>query len=105
MDYQLNMNKSSSSPKPKNHFFHGQKQPYEEELAEHSTLSTPTTLSSTYLTADSPWKHPTTVDCLKLDDEHKRQTMELKTVGKMGMVRRKQFLQKRDFSRSHEVSS
>ena len=73
MDYQLNMKKPSSSPKPTNHFFHGPKQPYEGELAEHSTLSTSTTLSSTYLTADSPWKHPTTVDCLKLDDEHKRQ--------------------------------
>ena len=29
--------------------------------------------------------------------------MELKHVGKVGMVKRKQFLQKRDFSRSHEV--
>jgi hypothetical protein len=29
--------------------------------------------------------------------------MELKAVGKLGMVRRKQFLQKRDISRSHEV--
>jgi hypothetical protein len=29
--------------------------------------------------------------------------MELKNVGKVGMVKRKQFLQKRDFSRSHEV--
>ncbi|CAF1103704.1 unnamed protein product [Adineta ricciae] len=76
MDYQLNMKKPSSSPKPTNHFFHGQKQPYQEELAEHSTLSTSTTLLSTYLTADSPWKHPTTVDCLKLDDEHKRQILK-----------------------------
>lgn len=31
--------------------------------------------------------------------------MELKTVGKIGMVKRKQFLQKRDISRSHEVNS
>ncbi len=29
--------------------------------------------------------------------------MELKAVGKLGMVKRKQFLQKRDISRSHEV--
>jgi len=29
--------------------------------------------------------------------------MELKAVGKVGMVKRKQFLQKRDISRSHEV--
>ncbi|CAF4354366.1 unnamed protein product, partial [Rotaria sp. Silwood2] len=29
--------------------------------------------------------------------------MELKSVGKLGMVKRKQFLQKRDISRSHEV--
>ena len=29
--------------------------------------------------------------------------MELKSVGKIGMVKRKQFLQKKDFSRSHEV--
>jgi hypothetical protein len=29
--------------------------------------------------------------------------MELKTVGKIGMVKRKQFLQNRDISRSHEV--
>jgi len=29
--------------------------------------------------------------------------MELKTVGKIGMVKRKQFLQSRDISRSHEV--
>jgi hypothetical protein len=29
--------------------------------------------------------------------------MELKNVGKVGLVKRKQFLQKRDFSRSHEV--
>lgn len=29
--------------------------------------------------------------------------MELKNIGKLGMVKRKQFLQKRDFSRSHEV--
>jgi len=31
--------------------------------------------------------------------------MELKAVGNLGMVKRKQFLQKRDISRSHEVSS
>ena len=31
--------------------------------------------------------------------------MELKTVGKLGLVKRKQFLQKRDISRSHEVST
>jgi hypothetical protein len=31
--------------------------------------------------------------------------MELKAVGKLGMVKRKQFLQKRDISRSHEVKS
>jgi hypothetical protein len=30
--------------------------------------------------------------------------MELKPVGKLGMVKRKQFLQKRDISRSHEVN-
>ena len=30
--------------------------------------------------------------------------MELKAVGKIGMVKRKQFLQKRDISRSHEVN-
>jgi hypothetical protein len=29
--------------------------------------------------------------------------MEFKNVGKVGMVKRKQFLQKRDISRSHEV--
>lgn len=28
----------------------------------------------------------------------------MKNVGKVGMVKRKQFLQKRDFSRSHEVN-
>lgn len=31
--------------------------------------------------------------------------MELKPVGKMGLIKRKQFLQKRDFSRSHEVGA
>jgi len=31
--------------------------------------------------------------------------MELKAVGKLCMVKRKQFLQKRDISRSHEVNS
>ena len=30
--------------------------------------------------------------------------MELKPVGKLGLVKRKQFLQKRDISRSHEVN-
>lgn len=30
--------------------------------------------------------------------------MELKNIGKVGMVKRKQFLQNRDISRSHEVT-
>ncbi|CAF3090643.1 unnamed protein product [Rotaria sp. Silwood2] len=34
---------------------------------------------------------------------HYEKEMELKSVGKLGMVKRKQFLQKRDISRSHEV--
>ncbi|CAF0987631.1 unnamed protein product [Rotaria sordida] len=36
----------------------------------------------------------------ELMDQH---DMELKSVGKLGMVKRKQFLQKRDISRSHET--
>ncbi|CAF1201318.1 unnamed protein product [Adineta steineri] len=103
MDYQLNLKKTPSpvslaADRP----LHERKLQYQERIDEHAILPSSTTLSPTYLTAD-PWKPMTITDTLKVDDGHKRQDMELKNIGKMGIMKRKQFLQKRDFSRSHEV--
>ncbi|UJR07760.1 hypothetical protein I4U23_012043 [Adineta vaga] len=105
MNHPLNIRKlpSPSSPKTTNCSFHGRKLDNQDQVPEHSTLSSSPANPSTYLAANSVWNNMATIDSLKLDDERKKQTMEMKTVGKMGMVRRKQFLQKRDFSRSHEL--
>jgi hypothetical protein len=71
MDYQLNMKNILSSKRS----FHGKKLQYQENVVEQSNFppSTTTTLSSTYLTADSPWKTVATIVSPKLEDGQKRQ--------------------------------
>ncbi|CAF3715147.1 unnamed protein product [Rotaria socialis] len=84
--------------------FHGRKLQYQEKVLEQSILPQQTAiLSPTYLTADRAWKTVATIVTHKPGHDQKRQEMELKNIGKVGMVKRKQFLQKRDISRSHEV--
>ncbi|CAF0915406.1 unnamed protein product [Rotaria sordida] len=74
----------------------------QERIIEQSTscFSTATTLmpphSTTYIIRRMSPK-------ISSDDSEEIQDMELKSVGKLGMVKRKQFLQKRDISRSHET--
>jgi hypothetical protein len=54
---------------------HGRKLQYQEEVVEQSIFppSTTTTLSPTYLTADSAWKRVATIVSPKLGDGQKRQ--------------------------------
>ncbi|CAF1313852.1 unnamed protein product [Adineta steineri] len=69
-----------------------------------TTTTTVTTLMPNYLTTDSIRKvSPSNISHNFGDKQIKKKEMELKAVGKLGMVKRKQFLQKRDISRSHEV--
>jgi hypothetical protein len=75
MDYQLNMKNTPSSKRA----FHGRKLQYQEKVVEQSIfppsppITTTTTLSSTYLTADSTWKTIATIISPKLGDEQNRQ--------------------------------
>ncbi|CAF1421304.1 unnamed protein product [Adineta ricciae] len=100
------MEKTPPSPSPSSsstkRSFQRKKLQYQERITEQSPSSsfpTITTLMPTYLTTDSIRKvSPTNI----LSNLSTKQEMELKTVGKLGMVKRKQFLQKRDISRSHE---
>ena len=74
MDYQLKMKNTSSSKRA----FHGKKLQYQEKVVEQSifppsSTTTATTLSSTYLTADSSWKTVATIISPKLGDGQKRQ--------------------------------
>ncbi|CAF1410466.1 unnamed protein product [Adineta steineri] len=69
-----------------------------------TTTTTVTTLMPNYLTTDSIRKvSPSNISHNFGDKQIKKKEMELKAVGKLGMVKRKQFLQKRDISRSHEI--
>ena len=72
MDYQLKMKNTPSSKRS----FHGKKLQYQEKVVEQSIFpssATTTTLSSTYLTADSAWKTVATIISPKLGDGQKRQ--------------------------------
>ncbi|CAF3960710.1 unnamed protein product [Rotaria magnacalcarata] len=114
MDFQLNTknlpppppppSSSSSASSTMKRSFHGRKLQYQEKVLEQSILPQQTAiLSPTYLTADRAWKTVATIVAHKAGHDQKRQEMELKNIGKVGMVKRKQFLQKRDISRSHEI--
>ncbi len=70
MDYQLNMKNIPSSKRS----FHGRKLQYQEKVVEQSNFPlTTTTLSPTYLTADSAWKTVANIVSPKLGDGQKRQ--------------------------------
>ncbi|CAF4875039.1 unnamed protein product [Rotaria sp. Silwood1] len=109
MDLQLNMKNISSSSSSTTtttmkRSFNTKKLQYQERIVEQPILPKQTTaLSPTYLTADRSWKTVATLVVRKPGNAKKGQEMELKNIGKVGMVKRKQFLQKRDISRSHEV--
>ncbi|CAF1118167.1 unnamed protein product [Rotaria sp. Silwood1] len=111
MDLQLNMKNISSSSSSSSttttttmkRSFNKKKLQCQERIVEQPILPKQTTaLSPTYLTADRSWKTVATLVVRKPGNAKKGQEMELKNIGKVGMVKRKQFLQKRDISRSHE---